>query len=88
MVVDTPNAGPPRKKRRPPLDTLARIRSELAYQYRRAENGEVPLSDATKLGYLLMCLARMVADETFEKRIEALEALPAIEHQPSPGGYQ
>jgi len=59
---------------RPPLDSMKRVRQELAKVYRQAKNSEIPLADATRYTYILQALARMLATETLEARIAALEA--------------
>lgn len=63
-----------RQRRRPPLDTLARVRQEMAYVYRQSINSDIPLGDATRLVFMLQALGRLLATETLEARILALES--------------
>jgi hypothetical protein len=73
MNTDTEPEVIPRRRYRPALNSVARVREELAKVYRAARNGEIALSDATRLTYMLDKLARMLVDQELESRIEALE---------------
>jgi BMFP domain-containing protein YqiC len=55
------------------LSKISHVRSELASVYRQAKAGKMDLPDATKFTYILQALARMIADNELEQRIEALE---------------
>jgi hypothetical protein len=73
MTTDAAGEVIPRRRYRPALNSVARVREELAKVYRAARNGEIALSDATRLTYMLDKLARMLVDQELESRIEALE---------------
>jgi hypothetical protein len=55
------------------LSTMGHIRKELASLYREARTGGIDISDATKLGYLLQILAKVIEQSEFEERVERLE---------------
>lgn len=65
----------PRQKRprHIPLNSLDDVRAELSRLYRHARAGEVATQDATRLGYLLSSLARIIEGAELETRIAALE---------------
>lgn len=73
MTTDTEPEVIPRRRYRPALNSVGRVREELAKVYRAARNGEIALSDATRLTYMLDKLARMLVEQDLEERIEALE---------------
>lgn len=56
------------------LDTVSDARREVAKLYRMAREGEIEISDASKLANILALLARMVEGSDLEARLEALEA--------------
>jgi len=56
------------------LDTVADARREVAKLYRMAREGEIEISDASKLANILALIARMVEGSDLEARLEALEA--------------
>ena len=60
--------------RRINLDSLENVRREVARLYREARSGMLPLTDATRLAFLLQVLAKLHEVTTLEKRIAALEA--------------
>ena len=55
------------------LKTTDDLRREMARLYRDARNGLLPSQDATRLGYLLDLLRKMIETTDIEKRIEQLE---------------
>jgi hypothetical protein len=70
MKQDDKKPPPPRVGR---LKTLEDVRAEMGKVYRAARRGELDVSTAGKLGYLLSQLAALVKDTDIEKRIAALE---------------
>ena len=60
--------------RRINLDSLENVRREVARLYREARSGMLPLTDATRLAFLLQVLAKLHEVTTLERRITALEA--------------
>lgn len=58
------------------LTTMEHVRAELARLYRQAKNGNLDISSASKLAYILSLLAKIIEGSDIEKRIEALEANP------------
>ncbi len=56
-----------------PLNTLRRVRGELARVYRDARTRRLDPADATKLTYMLGTLARILEVDQLEERIAALE---------------
>ncbi len=56
------------------LDTVGDARREVAKLYRMAREGELDISDASKLANILALIARMVEGSDLEARLEALEA--------------
>ena len=56
------------------LATINDVRLEMASVYRGMKSGSIGTSDGTKLAYVLSQIAKMIAGNEFEKRIEALEA--------------
>lgn len=56
------------------LDTLQRIKEEMASIYRMAKSKQIDIKEATKLAYLLELLFRMQRDANLEKQIEELES--------------
>jgi hypothetical protein len=61
------------------LETVADVRRELKRCYVDARNGDITSQDATRLGYLLDLLSRMIERSNLESRIEALEAARALQ---------
>lgn len=55
------------------LDRASDVRVELARLYRSARKGDLPISDAARLGYLLSLLGRLIETSDLEQRIERLE---------------
>jgi hypothetical protein len=64
-----PSAGRSRLR----LDTLDRVRRELVKVYRDARDGKRDVSDASKLGHLLVAIGRLIEGSDLERRLEALE---------------
>lgn len=85
MPVDHVSALPPPPRRfRAPLNSVSGIRRELGRLYREARTGEVPVSDASKLGNLLYLIGRLLAGEELEARVRRLEdqEREPAEHEP------
>ena len=61
---------PPRRAR---LDTMARVRRELARVYREARAGRLDVADASKLANILQLMGRMIETSEVEARLDALE---------------
>ena len=61
---------PPRRAR---LDTMARVRRELARVYREARVGVIDVADASKLANILQIMGRMIETSEVEARLDALE---------------
>lgn len=64
----------PSSRSRLRLGTVRECRRELAKVYAEARNGDIEMSDATRLAYLLTSLANMIRDSEMEDRIAALES--------------
>src|SRR4051812_39609332 len=60
---------PPRAR----LDTMARVRRELARVYREARAGMLDVADASKLANILQIMGRMIETSEVETRLDALE---------------
>src|SRR5689334_5109480 len=60
---------PPRGR----LDTMARVRRELARVYREARAGGLDVADASKLANILQIMGRMIETSEVEARLAALE---------------
>ena len=65
-------AGPPPHPRAR-LDTVRRVRREMARVYAEARDGRRPVGDAARLAYILVQIGRMIDGAELERRIEALE---------------
>ncbi len=63
---------PPDKPLR--LDSLKRVRLELARVYSDARAGRVTTQDATRLAYVLDCIKKCIMDADLEERVAQLEA--------------
>src|SRR4051794_41985642 len=61
---------PPRRAR---LDTMARVRRELARVYREARAGRLDVADASKLANVLQIMGRMIETSEGETRPAAVE---------------
>src|SRR3954471_7431948 len=61
---------PPRRAR---LDTMARVRRELARVCREARAGGLDVADASKLANILQVMGRMIETSEVETRLDALE---------------
>ena len=58
------------------LSSCEDVRREMARIYREARSGKLPISDATRLSYILVQIIKVHELAVLEKRIEALEYLP------------
>jgi hypothetical protein len=66
---------PPRGRSRLRLDSLDRVRREMAKLYRAAAYDRTrDVNDASKLAHILTMIARILEGSDLEKRIAALEA--------------
>ncbi len=63
----------PRRRLRIPLRTAFEVRRELARVYREARGGSLDVGDASRLGNLLLILARLIEESDLEARLTALE---------------
>ena len=61
---------PPQKIR---LDSIKRIRLELASLYRDARAGNVPASDAARFAFILDRIRQCLANHELVERVETLE---------------
>jgi len=69
-------ADPPIPRRsRTTLRTLDDVAVELARLYRRAERGQIPTADASRLTYILTCLGKVIEATVIEARLTALEVI-------------
>lgn len=59
----------------PRLGTASEVRMEMARLYREARTGQIEISEATKLGYLLTQLANLMRIDDLEQRTAALERI-------------
>lgn len=57
------------------LRTLDDVAVELARLYRRAERGQIPTADASRLAYILTSLGKVLEASEISARITALEAI-------------
>lgn len=57
------------------LRTLDDVAVELARLYRRAERGQIPTADASRLAYILTSLGKVIEASVIEARLTALEAI-------------
>lgn len=55
------------------LGTVDELRIELGRVYRDARTGRIPTEEATRLGYLLDLVRKMIETDVIAKRIEAIE---------------
>lgn len=65
---------PPLKPRKFVLTKVSHVRAELGRLYSEARNGQIDVSDASRLGNLLSILHRVIADSDLEARLAAMEA--------------
>jgi hypothetical protein len=56
------------------LDTMLRLRREMARIYVEARDGRRPVSDAARLAYMLSTIGRTIESCELEDRLAALEA--------------
>ena len=61
------------KRRHPPLKTIGDVKRELAKLYWQGKNGQVVVSDASKLANILSLLGRLIEGNDLEERISTLE---------------
>lgn len=66
-------ATPAPAERRPRLDSLGKVRRELAVIYFEGKHGKRDVLDASRLGNLLAVIARVLEGSELERRLEALE---------------
>lgn len=66
---------PAKREKFIPLATLNDVKMELARLYRQAKAGKVETSDASRLGFILNTLSRVIVDAELEARIQQLEQL-------------
>lgn len=59
------------------LGTVDELRIELGRVYKDARTGRIDTQDATRLGYLLDLVRKMIETDVIAKRIEAIEARAA-----------
>ena len=62
-----------KKPRVGPLDTLGRVRGEMAKIYRESRRGGLEVSDLTKLTYALKAIADLIVRADLEERVSDLE---------------
>lgn len=74
MTSDNTPRSNSKRRIRVRLDTVSDARREVAKLYRMAREGEIEISDASKLANILALIARMVEGSDLEARLEALEA--------------
>ena len=55
------------------LDTVLRVRRELARVYREARVGALDVAEASKLANILQIMGRMIETSEVEARLDALE---------------
>lgn len=55
------------------LDSIKKIRQELARVYRDARAGILPTGDASRLAFILVSLAKLVAESDLENRVSEIE---------------
>lgn len=70
QVIETPEIN---RHPSPRLGTAAEVRMEMARLYREARTGQMEITDATKLAYLLTQLATLMRIDDLEQRTAALE---------------
>lgn len=66
---------PTPRRSRATLRTLDDVAVELARLYRRAERGQIPTADASRLAYILTSLGKVIEASVIEARLTALEAI-------------
>ena len=79
--MDAPDAPSPKPRKasghtplRIRLDTLGRVRRELARLYVEGRDGRRDVADVSRLASVLAIVARLIEGGEIEKRLEALEA--------------
>ncbi len=75
MTTPTP------QRSRATLVTLGDVRRELAKLYRKAERGQIPTADASRLAFILMSLGKVIETSTIEERLDALEVIADETHR-------
>ncbi len=58
-----------------PLNSIGGVLNELARVYREARRGQIELSDATRLAFILREIRISLESSDIEKRLDALEAI-------------
>lgn len=67
-----PTPSPP-VRRKIVLTKISHVRSELSRLYSEARHGEISVSNATKLAYLLATLAKIIEGSDLEQRLTEIE---------------
>ena len=62
------------------LDTLQSVRKELAKVYRDARQKRIDTVAASRLGFLLVSLAKLIEQSEIERRVETLETVLKVEY--------
>jgi hypothetical protein len=71
------NAAPSPRSKRPALTKLSDVRREMGAIYWEARGKRLPVADATKLGYLLSLVAKIIETGDLEARLAEIERLLA-----------
>lgn len=66
---------PTPRRSRATLRTLDDVAVELARLYRRAERGQIPTADASRLAYILTSLGKAIEAAVIEQRLTELEGM-------------
>ena len=56
-----------------PLNTMTRVREEMARVYKQARRGELSTSDASRLTFILSAIARLIEGSDLEQRLVGVE---------------
>jgi hypothetical protein len=64
------------------LDSLIRVRREMASLYAEGKAGLRDVSDVSRLANVLALIGRLLSEHEFEQRLEALEKAAGQGHQP------
>lgn len=78
---------PPSSHRVGPLNTIHRVRAEMARLYKEARSEQIKSEDASRLTFILMSLARLIEQSDLEARLTQLErSLKLQQHPPHRNG--
>lgn len=69
-----PTPSPP-VRRKIVLTKIGHVRAELSRLYSEARHGDIAISDASRLAYLLATIAKVIQDGDIEQRLDAVEKL-------------